>query len=138
MTGPGPARRASVELEVPFHDVDSLGIVWHGHYHKYFELARTVLMRGLNLDVGAFRHLGYGLVIVETRCRYVSPLRYGDRVRSTAWLAEVDQTIVVAHDVHNLTAAKRAARGRSVLVPTDSQGKLLPIPDLLREMLLSE
>ena len=24
----------SVELEVPFHDVDSLHIVWHGHYYK--------------------------------------------------------------------------------------------------------
>ena len=35
----------SVEIEVPFHDVDALRIVWHGHYYKYLELARTQLLR---------------------------------------------------------------------------------------------
>ena len=36
-------REIGVELEVPFHDIDGLGIVWHGNYFKYFELARTEL-----------------------------------------------------------------------------------------------
>ncbi|MEZ4452430.1 MAG: hypothetical protein R3B09_23395 [Nannocystaceae bacterium] len=27
----------SVDFEVPFHDVDALRIVWHGHYYKYME-----------------------------------------------------------------------------------------------------
>jgi len=31
-----------IRLEVPFHDVDALRIVWHGHYLKYLELARTL------------------------------------------------------------------------------------------------
>ncbi|MDH3602364.1 MAG: hypothetical protein OEU26_22345, partial [Candidatus Tectomicrobia bacterium] len=30
---------AEVCFEVPFHDVDMMGVVWHGHYYKYFELA---------------------------------------------------------------------------------------------------
>ena len=30
-----------VEHEVPFHDVDMTLRVWHGHYYKYLELART-------------------------------------------------------------------------------------------------
>ena len=29
-----------IELTVPFYDVDSMDIVWHGHYLKYFEDAR--------------------------------------------------------------------------------------------------
>ena len=27
---------ASVELEVPFHDVDMMEVAWHGHYVRYF------------------------------------------------------------------------------------------------------
>ena len=34
---------ASVRLKVPFHDVDTMQVVWHGHYLKYFEQARQVL-----------------------------------------------------------------------------------------------
>ena len=37
--------QASVELEVPFHDVDVMHVAWHGHYVKYFELARCALLR---------------------------------------------------------------------------------------------
>ena len=41
----GRLRETSVELEVPLHDVDVLGIVWHGHYYKYLEAARTALLQ---------------------------------------------------------------------------------------------
>jgi len=27
---------AVITLRVPFHDVDSARVVWHGHYFKYF------------------------------------------------------------------------------------------------------
>ena len=33
---------ASVEITVPFHDVDMMEVVWHGHYTKYFEVARKI------------------------------------------------------------------------------------------------
>jgi len=44
-------REATVELTVPFHDVDVLHVVWHGHYYKYLEVARTALMKSAGLDV---------------------------------------------------------------------------------------
>ena len=35
---------ADVIIEVPFHDVDTMNVVWHGHYLKYFEIARCKLL----------------------------------------------------------------------------------------------
>ena len=29
---------AEVEIRVPFYDVDSIYVVWHGHYVKYLSL----------------------------------------------------------------------------------------------------
>ena len=40
-----PKLEAAIEVEVPFHDVDAMTVAWHGHYLKYFELARTQLLR---------------------------------------------------------------------------------------------
>ena len=34
---------ASVEIQIPFHDIDIMGIAWHGHYAKYLEIARGAL-----------------------------------------------------------------------------------------------
>ena len=83
------ASAVSVQIEVPFHDVDSLGIVWHGHYFKYLEMARTALMRGHGLDARDLRELGFGMVMIDCRCRHIAPLRYGDVARVFAWLCDV-------------------------------------------------
>ncbi len=131
-------REASVELEVPFHDVDVVGVVWHGHYYKYFELARTALFRGAGLDVEDFLRLGHGLLVIDTHCRYVRGLRYGERFRVTATLADVDHRILVKYEIVELRTGRRAARGSTALVTTDAHGRmLLETPDAIRERLLA-
>jgi acyl-CoA thioester hydrolase len=126
----------TIELEIPFHDVDSLGVVWHGHYYKYMELARTALLRSLELEVQQIRDLGYRLYVIETRCRYAFPLRYAERARVSAWIKDVDNRITIAYEVFNLTAGRRSARGHTVLASTDGDGALLlETPDALRSRL---
>lgn len=126
----------TIELEIPFHDVDSLGVVWHGHYYKYMELARTALLRSLELEVQQIRDLGYRLYVIETRCRYAFPLRYAERARVSAWVKDVDNRITIAYEVFNLTAGRRSARGHTVLASTDADGTLLlETPDALRRRL---
>ncbi len=50
-----PGHEAVYEQRVPLHDCDPLGIVWHGHYYKYLEIARTLLFEGLGIDVAFFQ-----------------------------------------------------------------------------------
>lgn len=126
----------SVELEVPFHDVDALRVVWHGHYFKYLELARTKLLRARGLDAGDLIGSRYGLLVIDAHCRYAAPLRYGDRVRVDAWVRDATRRIALAFEVHNLTLGRRAARARTVLAITDADGRLLlETPDAIRERL---
>jgi acyl-CoA thioester hydrolase len=127
-----PDDAVTVELEVPFHDCDPLGVVWHGHYYKFFELARTALLRSIELDVPDIRALGYRFYVIESMCRYSAPLSYGDRVRVSAWFRELDNRIDVAYEIRNLSLGRRAARGHTILASTDSEGKLLlETPDAL-------
>lgn len=126
----------SVDFEVPFHDVDALRIVWHGHYFKYLELGRTALLRACGLDSleigGARRHL----LLVDARCRYTFPLRYGDRGRVSAWFSALTPRLVVSYRVRNLTHDRSSARARSELVLVDADGRMLPeTPDDVLEIL---
>jgi acyl-CoA thioester hydrolase len=117
--------REAVEFVVPFHDVDSLRIVWHGHYLKYMELARTELFRRLGLDDDGLRVGRFGFLIIESGCRHISPLRYGDRVRVTAWIRDVKHRIQIAYELTNLTLERRSARAYTTLVTVDPAGGLL-------------
>lgn len=124
----------SVEFAVPFHDCDPLFVVWHGNYLKYFELARTALFQRLNLDVPNIRDLGFKMFVTESRCRYLFPLTYNDRVRVTARITRLEPTMRISFRVENLTQGRRSARAYTDLATTDFEGTLLSeLPEVLRE-----
>ena len=133
---PKPTLSSSVELDVPFHDVDALRIVWHGNYYKYFEVARTALLRSKGLDGYDNLPGNCQLVVIETRCRHTYPLRYGDRFRVDAWLEDIDVRLNVAYEITNLTADRRTAKGHTILATLDSSGNLLlATPDAILQRL---
>jgi acyl-CoA thioester hydrolase len=124
--------QVEVELEVPFHDVDMLQLVWHGHYFKYFEIARTQLLRAHNLSGEQLVETGYLLVVTESKCRYPSALRFGQRFRVGAAFADVDYRLKIDYQIYNISEGRRSAYGHTVLATIDSEGKLLlRTPDAL-------
>jgi len=126
----------SLELEVPFHDVDAQQIVWHGHYFKYLELARTQLLRGLGLDTGHFAALRVQLVVVDSACRYLAPLRYADRLRVSAWIRDFTHRIAIDYAIQDLTHQRPAARAHTILACITPEGRILHrTPAALRERL---
>jgi acyl-CoA thioester hydrolase len=131
-----PADHAvSVELEVPFHDVDGLRVVWHGHYLKYLEIARCVLLRAFRLDVSDLVELGYRFMVGESWLRHTQPLTYGDRFRVTAWFTETENRIGIEYELTNLATGRRCAKARTLLVTTDPEARLClatPEPILAR------
>jgi acyl-CoA thioester hydrolase len=119
-----------VELEIPFHDVDPMRVVWHGHYYKYLELARTELLRSRGLDVGDLIGERFRLFVIESRCRYTYPLRYADRARITAWVRDTRRRIVIGYEISNLSRDRRSAKAQTVLATVDAdENLLLETPD---------
>jgi acyl-CoA thioester hydrolase len=116
---------ASVEFDVPFHDVDQMGVVWHGHYLKYFEYARTKLFQDLDLGGEISGKFPYVWVVIESKIRHTAPLRFENRARVTARLVDVDYRVHVAYEVTNLTTGERAAKGHTMLATIDRAGEML-------------
>ncbi len=118
--------KVSVELTVPFHDVDPLHIVWHGNYLKYLEIARTELMRSRGLDIPQIVELGFRQVVIEVKCRYAHPLRYGERFRVDAWFNDIEHRLNIGFEIFNLSQeGQRALHGHCILVTTDAAGRML-------------
>ena len=120
----------SIELEVPFHDVDMLRVVWHGHYYKYMEIARTELLKKYGLQASETSTSGFAFVVIESKCRHTFPLRLGDRFRVGAAFRDTDYRIHIAFELYNLTHARRCAYGHTMLATVDHDGNLqLRTPD---------
>ncbi len=50
--------KAEVVIEIPFHDVDVMSVAWHGHYVKYLEIARCMLLDKIDYNYPQMRESG--------------------------------------------------------------------------------
>jgi acyl-CoA thioester hydrolase len=67
-----------LRVRVAFADTDAMGVAWHGNYLRWFEMARTELMRPTELPYPALVGRGIHLPVIEALVRYRKPARYDD------------------------------------------------------------
>jgi acyl-CoA thioester hydrolase len=82
----------SIELAVPVHfsEVDSMKLVWHGHYLRYCESAREVYCRERGLSYQQMEDGNCVAPVVRAQLEYLAPARMGQTV--TVRCARVPQT----------------------------------------------
>ena len=108
-----------VVIEVPFFDVDVMEVVWHGHYVKYFEIARCALLREIDYDYPKMRASGYAWPVVECYLKYVRSARYGQRLTLRAHLKEYENRLKIEYEIADAESGERLTKGYTVQVAVD-------------------
>ena len=85
----------TVDIEIPFHDIDIMGIAWHGHYAKYLEIARCALLETIDYNVPKMMASGYAWPVIEMKTRYASPLHFQQIVQVETTLVEVENRMKI-------------------------------------------
>jgi len=112
-------REVTTAITVPFHDVDAMGVVWHGHYAKYFELARCQLLDSFNYGYEAMRSSGFSWPVIDMRMRYVKGVCFGQRILVKASLREWENRLLIDYLVTDEASAQRLTKGSTVQVAVD-------------------
>ena len=112
-------RRPESERGPALHDLDPMEVVWHGHYLKYFELARCALLQGFDYDYPQMRESGYAWPVVDLRSKYVRPARYGPRLKVQARLDEWEIRLRIEYRVSDADTGEVLTRASSVQVAVD-------------------
>jgi len=120
-------------VKVYYVDTDSYGIVWHGAYVKWFEVARVELSAMLGIDFKELETMEVQMPVVELNIRYKSPARAMDELLIKSRIDVLKKTSVTfGHSITNLTTGKTVLNATSMIVTTDFNGKLYKkIPDYL-------
>ena len=123
---------ASECVQIPFYDIDLAGIVWHGHYLKYFELARCVLLEGIDYSYRAMKRSGFLWPLVDTQIRYIHPLVLDQEVLVTASLKEWELRLVFDYRITDKDGVV-CTKGRTVQVPVEAKTNTLQLgsPEVL-------
>jgi len=127
--------QAEVEILVPFFDVDSMDVVWHGHYVKYFEVARCALLERIGHNYQQMRDAGYAWPIIDVQLRYMRGARFNQRILVRADLVEWENRLKINYLIRDAETGERMTRGSSVQVAVDiaSREMLLASPRVFVE-----
>lgn len=111
---------ASVDIRVPFFDLDPAGVAWHGRYFQYFELARCELLERINYSYEEMLSSGFLWPVADTSVRYTRPLTLNQTVRVTACLREWEMRLVVDYRIEDDEGVVYT-KARTVQVPVDAE-----------------
>ncbi|HYW79234.1 MAG TPA: thioesterase family protein [Thermoguttaceae bacterium] len=126
MTKPTWILKDGIEILVPFHDVDSMNIVWHGHYAKYLEIARCALLDQFQYGYKEMFASGYAWPVIDMHIRYPKPVRFGQVIVVHAKIVEYANRLVVDYEIRDKETAERLTKARTVQVAVDmATGEML-------------
>jgi acyl-CoA thioester hydrolase len=127
----------SVPYRVIYGDTDAARVVYNANYLRYFEIARTEMMRAWVMPYSEIEQLGYILPVTESYLRFKAPAAYDDLLTLSVSLAEITKMTCRFH--YAITRPQRdgrdhlLVRGCTVHACVNREGKLTPLPGLVLE-----
>lgn len=134
---PRPFIEDKTALRVRFNEVDSLQIVWHGHYVNYLEEGRRALGRRLGIDYPTFVEHGVAAPVIRLELSFLAPARLADDLEITTRLLKPKSArLDFDFEIRGGIGGRLLATGNSSQVLTTPDGEIiLSWPAFMRERL---
>jgi acyl-CoA thioester hydrolase len=115
----------TVEFPIKFSEVDSLRVVWHGHYVRYFEDGREAFGKQYNLGYLDIYEHGLAVPLIDLQVNFKRILEYGDSVRvETSYIETPAAKLIFEYKLISVKHGFVACTGRSTQVfmaPTNKE-----------------
>ena len=128
------ALSCQIEIRVRYAETDSMGVVHHSRYAVYFEMGRTELLRQQGIAYRDLEAAGVLFVVAKLAVQFRAAARYDDELILTT---QIDR-ITTARIDHSYRLAQKAtgqlvAEGQTTLACVDRQGRVIAIPESVRQ-----
>ena len=109
-----------ITLAPAFHDCDPMNVVWHGHYFKYFEIARCALLQRYHYDYPQMLESGYMWPVVDARVKYIRPLLFNQPLRVVARIVEWENRLKIEYEILDAQSGRVLTRAHTIQVAVDA------------------
>lgn len=129
-------RTNTISFRVRYGETDQMGVVYHGNYAQYLEMARVEWLRMLGISYKDMETNGVMLPVINLSIQYIKPALYDDLISVKAILKKKPAVrIEFDYEISN-EAGELLATANTVLVFMDMQRKRpMKCPDVLLEKL---
>jgi acyl-CoA thioester hydrolase len=68
------------KIRVRYADTDQMGYMYYGNYATFFEVARTEMLRSLDMSYKSMELDGVMMPVFEMKSKYIKPALYDDEI----------------------------------------------------------
>lgn len=108
-------------MEVPFYDVDSMGIVWHGNYIKYLEQARCDMLTKIGYTYMDMYNDGVMYPIAKMEFKFIKPSKFGDKLRIETELKDTEPALNIKYTIYNANTDEKVFKAKSMQIRVDRE-----------------
>ena len=114
-------------IRVMYSDTDAYGVIWHGAYVKWFEVARVEFIEKLGFDIAYFDNIGIAFPVVDMDVRYKSSGFLYENIEIITTIKELrPMYISFEHKVYEKKSQTLRVIAHTSVVPLDTKtGKML-------------
>jgi acyl-CoA thioester hydrolase len=130
---------SETKVRVRYGETDQMGVVYHGNYAEYFEVARTETIRQLGLTYKEMEAMEIVMPVVELHIKFLRPAHYDDLLNVKTILKELpaNHRIEFHQEVYN-EEGKLLTTGKVVLYFMNIKTmEKMTMPKQLEEKLMS-
>jgi len=121
-----------VKERVRYSETDQMGVAHNKSYFEWFEIARTEYCRQKNIPYKDIEAQGYYLVVAESFCRYMKPLKYDEKFLIRVWAEEIKpKKIIFSYQLLTEEDEDPIASGYTIHVVTNSKARVCSLPEEL-------
>lgn len=125
-------------LHVAFHETDTMGVVHHSNYVKYFEEGRVAWLRERGLMHFHAPFGPYVFAVVDLGARFLKPAKFEDLLEVWVQVRTQGARMHFQYAIWNTRAKEWAATGHTQLVPVSAELRAVKPPSELLDAIRAE
>lgn len=128
--------KAETTINVPFYDNDPMGVVWHGNYVKYLEIARCDTLAKIGYDYMDMKNDGVMYPIAKLDMKYIKPSKFAQNLRMVTVIEELEPSLIIKYEIFDENGEK-IFKGKSmqICVNIETKQSVYVAPQRFKELL---
>lgn len=122
-----------LEQTVYYADTDSYGVVWHGTYLRWMEMARVEMCRELGLDLNELKANNIVIPVTNINIRYKASAKIDERIYVETTISKMTPfTFVFTQFIKNKETEKIYTQAEVEVVAVNTSGRIYrKMPEVL-------
>lgn len=128
--------KAETTINVPFYDNDPMGVVWHGNYVKYLEIARCDTLAKIGYDYMDMKNDGVMYPIAKLDMKYIKPSKFAQNLRIVTVIEELEPSLIIKYEIFD-EKGEKIFKGKSmqICVNIETKQSVYVAPQRFKELL---